>query len=438
MIGGVAGILLTAPLSLQQAIGPRPLLGWVLTLVGAALAVRCCYRSWTPSGRVTSAATIVCIIFAAATASVGVGQVVGAFGTPDSELLCGDDVAPAIIVAGQEVLRGTSPYSEYNVLQAERSLGCPTFHITPLRKGVFASRATAPTDTQDNVAAKAALASHSTTGILMGFNYPAGSALAGVVGARGLVIANALALLAAGVVVTWTARRGLRRWVGLSLAAQTGVLVLVGVAHPDGIAVALLMIACGNRRLFVSGVALGLACATKQTAWFVAAPLLVLAFRDGFRPGLRFAFAAAVSFAAINLPFAVGNPGAWLSGVLAPQASPTFTLGSGPIELFGDGSAVPWLLASATATMMLTVGAGTILAWRGRGGLAEAGVIVASLGLWDGPRSLAYYLAILGVVALSVCARAPALHPARLSENANASAPRLTSQPVPLTSAASP
>ena len=223
-------------------------------------------------------------------------------------------------------------------------------------------------------------------------------------GAKALVLLNALALLVAGAIVTRMAHPSLRRWVALSLMAQTGVLLLVGPAHPDGLAVALLIVACSNRRVLVSGIAIGLACATKQTAWFVAAPLLVLAFRGGSRPGLGFAATAASSFVLVNLPFLVKAPAAWLSGILAPEAGPEFTIGSGPIRFFGDpGTAVGAVTTGATALMILTVLAGCVMAWRGRDGWAHAGVIVASLGLWDGPRSLAAYIALLGVVAVSIC-----------------------------------
>jgi hypothetical protein len=45
-IAGVAGILLTAPLSLQQAVAPYPWIIWLLTCVGVALAVTCLRNSW--------------------------------------------------------------------------------------------------------------------------------------------------------------------------------------------------------------------------------------------------------------------------------------------------------------------------------------------------------------------------------------------------------
>ena len=381
-------------------------MGWFLTLLGAALAVACCRRSWRPSARVTWAATLVCLCFAAATVTIGVGQFVGTMRAPDAAMVCVDDVSPALVVGGQEVRAGVNPYTSYNVMKAEKSLGCPFYRITPLRTGMFATQATLPSDRQDDVAARAAVTNPSAGGVLLGFNYPAGSALVGMVGAHGVVILDTLALLLAVALLSRRAPAGLRQWVALALLAQTGVLVLVGPVHPDALVVALLVVACSSRRVLVGGLALGVACATKQTAWFIAAPLLVLAFRDGAQHGLRYAGVALASFAAINLPFAIGDPGAWLAGVSAPLISPAFTLSSGPITAFGPvASQLHSVETAGSAVALLSLLAGTALAWRGRGGWAEGGVVVAMLGLWDGPRGLAYYMGMFGMVAVAMCVR---------------------------------
>src|ERR1017187_10893691 len=68
---GVAGLLITAPLSFQQALAARPVVGWMLTLAGAALAVGCARRSWCPPGPLARAATAVCLVFCAVTLVLG-------------------------------------------------------------------------------------------------------------------------------------------------------------------------------------------------------------------------------------------------------------------------------------------------------------------------------------------------------------------------------
>lgn len=417
MVAGVAGILLTAPFSLQQAVLPRPLVGLVLTVVGAVLAVRCCDWSWNPSRRATWTATLMCVVFACVTAVEGIGLMIGMATTSDTELLCHEDVPAIVIVSGQEVVHGANPYTTFNILQAERSLGCTSYNYTPLRTGPFAARTVLPSQDELDAVASAAAANHVAGGILLGFSYPAGSALAGLAGAHGVIILDALALLVAGAMVVRTSRRGTRRWFGLALCAQTGALVFIEHAHPDGIAAGLLIVACCSRRPLLGGLALGLACATKQTAWFIALPLLALAWREGPTYSLRYAGATIAGFVAVNLPFLVGNPAAWVRGVLAPQTNPEFLFGYGPVAFFESGlGKLNLVLAVLTAAMLVAVIAGTILAWRGRDGWALSGVTVASLGLWDGPRSLPMYIALMGLVAVSMCARSAQASPWRSQE----------------------
>lgn len=138
-MAGIAGILLTAPLSLQRLVGPIPQLGYALTAGGAALALRCCLWAWRPSSTVTVVATFVCMVFATVTVVVGAGQVATGLGATDSQLLCADDVSPAIVAGGQEVLHGSNPFTAYDVVHAEQSLGCTSFHVTALRGGIFAA-----------------------------------------------------------------------------------------------------------------------------------------------------------------------------------------------------------------------------------------------------------------------------------------------------------
>jgi hypothetical protein len=430
VVAGVAGILLTAPLSMQRLVEHSLPAGYALTAAGAVLAVRCCMRAWRPSSRITVAATLVCVVFASVTVADGIGQVGSAIGQTDAQLVCSNDVSAAVVTGGSEILHGQNVYTAYNVLRAERALGCAHFHVTPIRTGVFATTPSEPTDQQLDAAARTMLGGRGTNSIQLGFDYPAGSALAGLGGARALLLLNILFLIGAGVIVFLTSPRPVRRWVALALVAQTGTLLFIGQARPDGMVAALLLVACACRAPRVGGIALGLACAIKQTAWYMAPALLILAFRQGRGAGLRQVGVTAVVFTVINGPFVLAGPGAWFRGVLAPQLSPEFPLGGGPSGFFAAAN-IAAVVAVFTAISLLTVGAGWLMAWIGRGGWAEAGVIVASLALWDGPRSLGLYLGIIGLVAVGICSRQ--LHPDAATEgrqHAGASRGRLLVQPL--------
>lgn len=397
-IAGVAGILLTAPLSLQQSVAPHPLVSWLLTCCGAVLAVVCLRPSWTPPVIVARSAIVVCIVFCAVSGILGISQTVGALQRSDQQLLCSDDVAPDTVVGAQEVIHGVDPYTAFNLLEAERKLGCPAYSVTPLRSGIFASLVAPPTAAQIEPAAAAAALGHPIGGLLVGFNYPAGTALLGVLGGHGLVLVSPLALLLAGLVIARRAEPSARRVTILALGAQAGLLAVVGNARVDLLVAALLMVAVSRRRGLAMGIALGVACAIKQTAWFIAPALLVLALREGRVRDPRYQLGALLAFAVVNLPFIIAGPSAWIAGVIAPQIQPEFPLGFGPGAAGQAGSGV---VTAFAILMIVVVVAGIVVCAVAPRRLAPAGVIVSSLGLWVGPRSLGYYIALLGVIAVS-------------------------------------
>jgi hypothetical protein len=397
-IAGVAGILLTAPLSLQESVAPHPLVSWLLTCCGAVLAVICLRVSWTPRVIVARGAVIVCIVFCAVSGVLGISQTVAALQRSDQQLLCSDDVAPDTVVGGQEVIHGIDPYTSFNLLEAERKLGCPAYSVTPLRSGIFASLLAPPTAAQIEPAAAAAASGHPIGGLLVGFNYPAGTALLGVLGGHGQVLVSPLALLLAGLIIARRAEPSTRRVTILALGAQAGLLAVVGNARVDLVVAALLMVAVSRRRGLAMGIALGVACAVKQTAWFIAPALLVLALREGRVRDPRYQLGALLAFAAVNLPFIIAGPSAWIAGVIAPQIQPEFPLGFGPGAAGQVGSGV----VTAFAILMIVAAvAGIAICAAAPRRWAPAGVIVSSLGLWVGPRSLGYYVALLGVIAVS-------------------------------------
>jgi hypothetical protein len=346
---------------------------------------------------VARAAVLLCIIFCAVSCVLGISQTVSALTRSNQELLCVDDVAPDTVVGGQEVVQGIDPYTSFHLLDAEKKLGCPTYSVTPLRSGVFRSFASPPSSAQIEAAAEATLHGHPTGGLLLGFNYPAGTALLGVLGGRALVLVSPLALLLAGLVVARRTEPSLRRATILALGAQAGLLGLIGSPHVDVVVAVLLVLAISKRRGLASGIALGLACAVKQTAWFIAPALLVLALREGRTRDLRYQAGALVGFGAINLPFIVAGPSAWITGVFAPQTQPVFPFGLGPGAAGAPGSG----LAAVFATLAIAaVVVGTIICALAPRRWAPTGIIVSSLGLWLGPRSLGNYVALLGITAV--------------------------------------
>jgi hypothetical protein len=154
------------------------------------------------------------------------------------------------------------------------------------------------------------------------------------------------------------------------------------------------------------GIALGLALSTNQLAWFVAPFLLVgiyLARRPQLgraaaiaAPGRLLAVAAAV-FAAVNAPFVIWDPGAWLGGVAAPLTQHAIPYGQGLIGLtlflrIGGGALDAFNAAGATLYLALLV----LYAARFRR-LAPAWMLLPSAAFFVSGRSLAGYWMVLGI-----------------------------------------
>jgi uncharacterized membrane protein len=116
----------------------------------------------------------------------------------------------------------------------------------------------------------------------------------------------------------------------------------------------------------VSGVFYGLACAMKQTPWFLAPFLLIYLMRTEdnkrFRERLlriaRFVGATAAVFLAINLPFMLMNLTAWFRNVLTPMAEDLVIISQGfslltEAGLLPVGKAFYAVLAVAVAVVLI-------------------------------------------------------------------------------------
>lgn len=126
-----------------------------------------------------------------------------------------------------------------------------------------------------------------------------------------------VALLAAVamVAVVATARMaGRRPWDAAMVALAPGI-ILAGTINWDLWAAALLAVGMylfARQRLVSAGIMIGLATAAGPYTLLVAGAMFLLAVRTGrFRPLLRTSGAAAVTWLAINLPFAAANPAGW-------------------------------------------------------------------------------------------------------------------------------
>jgi uncharacterized membrane protein len=158
---------------------------------------------------------------------------------------------------------------------------------------------------------------------------------------------------------------------------------------------------------WIGPVALGLACAIKQTPWFcvpfLATGIFVEARRCG-RPALRLVLrylsTVVAVFAVVNAPFVIWGPGGWLRGTLIPLTGGLVADGQGLVSLATHGLTggvdLKWLSVAGALTLVATVTAFVI----GYSYLKRAWVILVTLPFFFAPRSLATYFLDLLPVAL--------------------------------------
>ena len=155
----------------------------------------------------------------------------------------------------------------------------------------------------------------------------------------------------------------------------------------------------------LSAIALGLACAIKQTAWIAAPFYVIWIWRErGRAEALRRAGIAVTTFLAINLPWIVASPGAWLSSMALPVSLPLLPDGSGLIGLSLTG-ALP-LFPSWVYTLLEIAALACALMWywRRQRWFPYAGLVLSLLPLLAAWRSSERYFELLPIAAVAMVA----------------------------------
>ncbi|HQU25974.1 MAG TPA: hypothetical protein PLS29_02970 [Acidimicrobiales bacterium] len=200
------------------------------------------------------------------------------------------------------------------------------------------------------------------------------------------------------------------RWLAPLLVLATMFTPLFTFGDTDALYVPFLILAAWHRERFVdetaprivrwlAPLALGVACAIKQTPWFTV-PFFTMGVgyaaagaRRRVGPVVaRYLGLVAAPFVVLNLPYALWDPRAWLRGVLLPLRAPLVPDGQGLVSLVTHG-VVHVLhpgdlqLAGAVLVALLVV---AYLGWPDR--LERAWLFVLPLVLFVPSRSLSTYL----------------------------------------------
>jgi uncharacterized membrane protein len=293
--------------------------------------------------------------------------------------------------------QGRDPYVDSNILVVVQRFSILPIWTTPLRAGQFATSATYPTPDQLSRTLAHDLKTGSAPEFESKVSYPAFAFLS-LVPFAWLKTNNALPFYlicyALIVFIGWKKLRPeMRPWLILLSLANVSMLtsVLNGILDIQYILFILLAWLLRDERWW-SVIFLGLACATKQLAWYFLPFYAILIWRSsGLREALsRLSIASAIALA-INLPFILWNAHAWLAGVLAPIADPMYPSGVGVVAL-GLSPLFPLLPAAVyTALEVLAMLFCIMWYWRICKSRPEAAMLLAMLPLFFAWRSLPSY-----------------------------------------------
>ena len=158
---------------------------------------------------------------------------------------------------------------------------------------------------------------------------------------------------------------------------------------------------------WVGPIALGAACAVKQTPWFVVPMLVTGVFLEArgrgsapARLSLRYLFTVVGVFVALNLPFLVWHPRAWVHGTLIPLTGGLVADGQGLVTLATHGltGGVNLNVLSVAGALAMVGSVAALVAWYPH--LKRIWPLLLAVPFFLSPRSLSSYLVDLFPVAV--------------------------------------
>ena len=233
-------------------------------------------------------------------------------------------------------------------------------------------------------------------------NYPAGIIWLALplvwAGSPSIIPLNALCFAIMLALVLWRAPRGMRWPLGFALLLNPAFMIYVFV-NIDAPALLFVLLAWHvMRHEKSSALCMGVACAMKQVAWFIAPfYLLEVARRDGWLAALRRAGWLVLAFLVPNLPFIIAAPEAWAHSMLIPMTDPLFPLGFGLVSL-ALGGIIPIGTAHLWTALTLAVMVGLLVYQWKRPPITADGIFLGLIPLWFSWRSPMNYFALIPVL----------------------------------------
>ncbi len=299
--------------------------------------------------------------------------------------------------AAMLLVQGHNPYTDSNIVSIVRQFAIEPNWTTPLRVGQFANRLQYPSIFEFRSVLDTDLKAGYAPEFESKVSYPALSFLTlvpfislNIFNVLGLYLICYIVLVA----IAWkVARPELRPWVLLLSLANVSMWTSVVGGNLDVLNILLIVLAWLLReRGWWSALFLGLALASKQLSWFFVPFYAIMVWRqyNFMEAARRLTIAGSVALA-INIPFILWNPHAWIAGVMAPVSDPMFPMGVGIVSL----SSTPLLpFFSPMVYDVLELGAMLIALayfWRLCKERPEAAMLMAVIPLFFAWRSLSSY-----------------------------------------------
>jgi hypothetical protein len=312
--------------------------------------------------------------------------------------------------AARNLLAGKNPYTTANIVSALNASPEVYDKLTPLRTGRLNESFPYPSEDELKAIWSEAITNLESVPpeIESKFNYPAGSFLLAApfmaIGISDIRIVYLLFSLPALAFAAWRVHPGGRRYfiMGVILSIELWNAIFSGdisLLYLPFVLVGWLLL---KRNFWLSAVFMGIAMATKQTAWFFFPFYLIYDWRAiGLRKAVLSGMVIAGVFFAMNLPFVLTDPELWVSSILAPMADPLFPLGAGVISFVIGG--VLRLESSLPFTILEMAVLGICVLWYSRNArlYPHTGLILALVPLFFAWRSLWDYFYYADIILLA-------------------------------------
>lgn len=323
----------------------------------------------------------------------------GAFNYTDSTALT--------VQAVESLLDGKNPYEHPNILTALLKYGSSYNQTTPLKLGRLSDVFPYPTDEQLAAIWEEAITDTSQVPEELDtiMCYPAGSFLFlspfFAIGIDNTIIIYAIIILAALIYTTLQLPKDKRLIFILVVIISMDIWNCIFNSSISNMVFPFLLIAwitLGKKKP-VSAIAMGIAAAAKQTAWFFIPFYLILDWKtNGLKSALKSTGIIGLVFFAVNGYFIFQDPQLWFYSVIYPMTEPAFPEGVGIITWVTSGL-VNIQSQLLFAVIEITVFAGSVIWYiRNAKQYPDVGLLLAVFPLMFAWRSLSSYFFYITVI----------------------------------------